>query len=123
MHRIQICFSLTLSFFLITLWARLSAWQNYADGGRSKLGEPQHSAPNMTMHTMARAAAMAGLGEESNTPVNEPTGTIDGAGRRWLRRESWNPTLPLRCLGLLAIYTVGGFGLYLEGAIAAASIK
>ena len=104
-------------FFLITLWARLSAWQNHVDGGRSKLGEPQRSAPDMSMHTMARAAAMAGMGEESNTPVNEPTGTIDAAGRQWLRREIWNPTLPLKCLGLLGIYTVGGFGLYMVGPV------
>ena len=96
----------------LLLHARLSAWQKYVDEGRTKL-QGEQRAPDLMGDVFARGSILAhGMGEASNTPVNEPTGTIDGAGRRFLRRESWNPSLLLKCLGLLVIYAFGGFGLY-----------
>ncbi len=100
-------------FFLLSVWARLSAWQRSADKARA-IPAPEQSAPDMMMETLARGKWAAHNMGESFEGVNQPTGTIDAAGRQWLRRESFDKKrLLLQLLALLAIYTFGGFALYM----------
>ncbi len=97
--------------FLLLLWARLSAWQNHLDRERTLPGE-ERTAPDMIMATFAHARHHA-HGASALSGVNEPTGTIDAAGRAYLRRGNTVTPLLLQLLALLILYFIGGLGLFL----------
>ena len=96
---------------LLLLWARLSAWQNHLDRERTLPGE-ERTAPDLIMQTFAHARHHA-HGASALSGVNEPTGTIDAAGRAHLRRGSTVTPLLLQLLGLVILYCIGGLGLFL----------
>ncbi len=96
---------------LLLLWARLSAWQNHLDRERTLPAE-ERTAPDMMMATVAHAQYHA-HGASTLSDVNEPTGTIDAAGRAYLRRGSTAKPLLLHLGALLILYCIGGLGLFL----------
>ncbi len=96
---------------LLSLWARLSAWQHHLDLERTLPGE-ERSAPDMMLATVAHARYHA-HGGPMMAEVNEPTGTIDAHGRSFLRRGSGAKPLILQLLGVLILYCIGGLGLFL----------
>ena len=99
--------SLPITAFLL-FWARLSAWQHYVGSMSIYLAAQGESGEPIATHFQGSMLAHE-LGLD--TPVNEPTGTISAAGRAYLRREGRDHPrlLPLRVLGLLFIYGLGGF--------------
>lgn len=97
---------------LLLFWARLSAWQHYIDSmGVYLAGQGEAGAPIATHFQGSMMARELGFNEDGDgAPVNEPSGTISAAGRAYLRREGRDKPrfLPLRVLGLLFIYGLGG---------------
>lgn len=96
---------------LLSLWARLSAWQHHLDLVRTLPGE-ERSAPDMMMEAVAHARYHA-HGGSATAGVNAPTGTMSASGRAFLRRESGARSLILQLLGILILYCIGGLGLFL----------
>ncbi len=101
-------------FFLLLLWARLSAWQKYVDDA-PVFAQPHASekrGPDMVMDTMARGQWAAHSMGASMVVANDSVETISAEGRAWLRREKQTKSFLLHLLFLLFIYTFGGFALY-----------
>lgn len=101
--------------FLLMLFARLSAWQKYEDGA-PVFAQPQgreKSGPDMMMDTIARGGWAAHSMGASMVLPRDDVETLSAEGRAWLRREEHKKHFILQLLGVLLIYLVGGFCLYL----------
>ena len=96
---------------VLLLLAQLSARQKAVDDKRGA-PSPERRAPDMMMETVAHARWAAHSMGEDVGGVNPPTGTIDSAGRAFLRRSGQEKKhLLLSVLALCVIYAFGGFGI------------
>lgn len=103
------------SLFILSLWARLSAWQKHTDGrgarGEVTMEREGADIPAMIAHT-AGAHAYGGvrLGGTRGFAESDSAHRISAAERNALRGHK-PTTLVWRLLALLGIYAVGGFAL------------
>lgn len=101
--------------FVLLLFARLSAWQKHIDDSPvfKQPDAPERSGPDLVTDTVARARWASGSVGAPMVLPNDSVETISSEGRAWLRRENRKKHFLLQLLGVVVIYTLGGFGLFL----------
>lgn len=101
-------------FFVVALWARLSAWQKYVEDHSYLTLRGEALAPDLMSEVEARGTWMAhGMGEVSEEGMNPNVEGLGPEGRRWLRREESESNLIFKLLMVAAIYLLGGLALCL----------
>ena len=75
-------------FFLLAVWARLSAWQKYVEDHSYLSLHGEAVAPDLISEVQASGIRLAhGMGEASEEGMNPNVESISAEGRSWLRRE------------------------------------
>ena len=101
-------------FFLVALWARLSAWQKYVEEHSYLTLRGEAAAPDLMSEVEARGTWLAhGMGEIGEEGMNPNVEGLGAEGRRWLRREESESNLIFKLLMVGAIYLFGGMALCL----------
>lgn len=101
-------------FFALAIWARLSAWQKYAEDHSYLTLRGEALAPDLMSEVEAQGIRLAhGMGEVGEEGMNPNVEGLGPEGRRWLRREEGESNLMFKLLAVAAVYLFGGMALCL----------